>query len=198
MPVLNEEEAIEALAEGLLAPYNPLTFNAAKARRNARSYACRIFDLQVFHYSALPNYEPSWDGWIEREIVSTLTALVRHPELATFRGELELELWTTLHEHAETLRKAKLPSTESIAKPPVSLSDSVPPHDLKSKRAAARRAFVDPLLEAKGWSVLDWAKHSELAYHTAADYLEGLTTPYRSTRLKLANSLGVKLAELPQ
>jgi hypothetical protein len=66
------------------------------------------------------------------------------------------------------------------------------------EKEKARKAFVIPILEAKGWSSLDWATESRVSYHTAADYLEGSTDPYRSTRLKLAKSLGVAVDALPQ
>ena len=68
----------------------------------------------------------------------------------------------------------------------------------ESRRDPARRKeFVLRILESKGWSILEWANDAEVAYHTASDYLENRTTPYRSTRLKLAKSLGVNVQDLP-
>jgi lambda repressor-like predicted transcriptional regulator len=64
--------------------------------------------------------------------------------------------------------------------------------------SAVRKAFVDPILLDKGWSILDWANEAEVAYHTAADYLAGTTSPYRSTRVRLAKALGVSPNQLPQ
>lgn len=61
-----------------------------------------------------------------------------------------------------------------------------------------RRAFVEPLLDEKGWSILDWANEAEVAYHTAADYLAGSTKTYRSSRLKLAKALSVSIQQLPR
>jgi hypothetical protein len=61
-----------------------------------------------------------------------------------------------------------------------------------------RAAFITPILEKKGWSILDWANNSGVDFHTANDYLRGSTKPYASTRKKLADSLGVTVDELPK
>jgi hypothetical protein len=61
-----------------------------------------------------------------------------------------------------------------------------------------RKAFVDPLLENNGWSILDWANNAEVAHATAMDYLQGKTNPYRSTRKKLATALGISAERLPK
>jgi lambda repressor-like predicted transcriptional regulator len=66
------------------------------------------------------------------------------------------------------------------------------PIDPKAKgEAISRRAFVMPLLEAKGWSILDWANDANVSHATAQDYLDNKTKPYPSTRKKLAKALGV-------
>jgi lambda repressor-like predicted transcriptional regulator len=61
-----------------------------------------------------------------------------------------------------------------------------------------RRAFVIPLLDKKGWSILDWANEAGVSHATAIDYLDKKTKPYRSTRLKLAKALGVNVEQLPK
>jgi hypothetical protein len=66
-----------------------------------------------------------------------------------------------------------------------------------NSRAATRRAVVEPILLEKGWSVLEWASESEVDHHTADDYLSGATKPYKSTRKKLAASLGLTVESLP-
>jgi hypothetical protein len=60
-----------------------------------------------------------------------------------------------------------------------------------------REVFVRPLLEARGWSVLDWALQSSVAWKTADNYLRGAQS-YASTRKKLAASLGIDVNELPE
>jgi hypothetical protein len=69
--------------------------------------------------------------------------------------------------------------------------------DLTNGRANARAVFVEPFLRKKGWSVFEWANNSSVDFHTANDYLKGLTNPYRSTRKKLAESLGLEPGQLP-
>lgn len=60
-----------------------------------------------------------------------------------------------------------------------------------------RESFVLPILDKKGWSILDWAHNSGVDFNTASNYLKGKTKPYKSTRAKLANSLGVEVLKLP-
>ncbi|MFZ0321433.1 MAG: hypothetical protein WAL56_20080 [Candidatus Sulfotelmatobacter sp.] len=62
----------------------------------------------------------------------------------------------------------------------------------------ARKAFVDPILAEKGWSILDWAKDANVDHATAMDYWQGKTKPYASTRKKLARALGIKIEQLPE
>jgi lambda repressor-like predicted transcriptional regulator len=73
-----------------------------------------------------------------------------------------------------------------------------PPRPAPLATESPRRAFIEHHLEAKGWSVLDWANEAEVAHATAMDFLHGKTYPYRSTRLKLAKALGVPVEELPR
>jgi hypothetical protein len=76
----------------------------------------------------------------------------------------------------------------------------VPPQATESPDVihANRRSVIEPLLEAKGWSVLDWSKDAKVAHATAMDYLDEKTRPYADTRLKLAKSLGISVDRLPR
>jgi hypothetical protein len=65
-------------------------------------------------------------------------------------------------------------------------------------RQASRESFVKSILEAKGWSILDWANEAGVAPATAHDFLANKTKPYRSTRLKLAKSLDISIEQLPR
>jgi len=67
----------------------------------------------------------------------------------------------------------------------------------ESTVADRRAAFVRPILDKKGWSILRWATESDVDFHTANDYLKGTTRPYPSTRKQLAEGLGVDVGELP-
>jgi len=61
-----------------------------------------------------------------------------------------------------------------------------------------RGAFLKPILDQKGFSVHDWARQADVDFHTANDYLNGKTNPYKSTRRKLADAIGLKVEELPR
>lgn len=61
-----------------------------------------------------------------------------------------------------------------------------------------RQAFVIPLLERRGWSILDWASEANVSYATAQDYLADKTKPFPNTRLKLAKALGITVQQLPR
>jgi hypothetical protein len=77
------------------------------------------------------------------------------------------------------------------------LGTSAPESELDvTNPANQRKSFVRHILEGKGWSTLDWAKHSGVDYNTAAAYLKGKKS-YRSTRKKLADSLGIRVEDLP-
>jgi hypothetical protein len=67
----------------------------------------------------------------------------------------------------------------------------------KRRLVKKRRLFVLPILARKGWSILEWADESKVNFNTANHYLTGGTRPYKSTRKKLAESLGVDVDQLP-
>lgn len=75
---------------------------------------------------------------------------------------------------------------------------SAKPTKPRTAESISRREFVEPLLDAKGWSILDWANEAEISHATAIDYLDKKTKPYRSTRLKLAKALGIDVEQLPK
>lgn len=70
-------------------------------------------------------------------------------------------------------------------------------HSVADAQAQSRRDFVEPILKRKGWSVLDWSREARVSHATAMDYLDDKTNPFRSTRLKLANALGINPDKLP-
>lgn len=61
-----------------------------------------------------------------------------------------------------------------------------------------RRDYVMPILDEKGWSILDWANEAGVDFHTANDYLKSKTRSFQSTRRKLASALGVDVGKLPR
>jgi hypothetical protein len=139
-------------------------------------------------------------------------------ELARIRTESHALVWTgTTEELTDTIRrwyesdfliaeslqdalqKAAIHFVGTDGKPiikPISENTAATPKPKKGK--ISRRDFVAPLLDAKGWSPLDWALEAIVAPATVNDYLDEKTNPYRSTRLKLAKALGVAVAQLPK
>jgi hypothetical protein len=65
-------------------------------------------------------------------------------------------------------------------------------------RKESRRRYIEPLLLEKGWSPFEWATESEVAHATVMDYLDGKTSPFNSTRAKLANGLNIPAELLPK
>jgi hypothetical protein len=102
-------------------------------------------------------------------------------------------------------REAQASEQTSVEPPPEGPETKATAPLSAAERGAARRLFVMPLLEKKGWSVGDWARESKgvrkpegVDFHTANNYLKGVTKTYRSTRENLAKSLGVETDELPR
>jgi hypothetical protein len=67
----------------------------------------------------------------------------------------------------------------------------------QQKKAAARKAFVNPILRERGLSILDWAAKAKVTYNTPAFYLKGTRKLTEDSRKKLADALGVAPKELP-
>jgi|SRR5208337_678412 len=134
-------------------------------------------------------------------------------ELALIRTESHALVWTGTADEltatiakwfeagwivAESLQDALQKASVHFRKPDgaAAIVPVTPPAAMPSPKVS-RESFVKAILDAKGWSVLDWANESGVASATAHDYLAKKTKPYRSTRLKLAKSLGVSIQQLP-
>jgi hypothetical protein len=73
------------------------------------------------------------------------------------------------------------------------------PRDTTHERATHRRAFVQPWLDNRGWSLGDWATQAEVDKNSVRDYMNGKTIKIRSSTLrKIANALGIKATEMPK
>jgi hypothetical protein len=107
-------------------------------------------------------------------------------------------------EHAEPSRAWPIESTVKGASGGAATSEPeqsgvVPKSEHEQcAKSIQRRAVVMPLLGEKGWSILDWANASNVDFHTSNDYLKGKTDPYRSTRKKLADGLGIPVEKFPR
>jgi hypothetical protein len=73
-----------------------------------------------------------------------------------------------------------------------------------AQRASRRRVLIDPLLQGKNMSAVDWARATAddgqraIDYNTINDFLNGTTQTLRTnTRTRLAKALGCSLDEFP-
>ncbi len=171
-------------------------FNYERAIRSLRTCSVEIFTCQLVYYTGLPGYRNEWTVEIRNSTIRSLTAFVPDNHIAAVREELQQTMLQHLVD--EALRRGIIPSVpgHDPIPNPQSIATTVDSH--KKERTHVRQAFVGPILAMKGWSLLDWSKYAELAYHTAEGYWEGTTAPYASTRLKLAKALGIKVDALPQ
>jgi len=160
-------------------------------------------------------------AWAEKALEKAASEMAAGT-VSAFRGELELRAKRTRSPESNSggnreieramksaMREGKLRlktqriqterSLRGVAAPLPPTPSAPPEIELpKVGRASTRKAFVEPRLNAKGWSILDWANESHVDFHTSYDYLKGITNPYRSTRKKLATSLGVPVESLPK
>jgi lambda repressor-like predicted transcriptional regulator len=135
-------------------------------------------------------------------------------ELVKIRRESHALIWTgTAEELTETIRRwyesgwlLAESSQDAFQKAAIHFVDTAGKPIIKPTEAKAaqieprpkaeslsRRAFITPLLDAKGWSILDWANEANVSHATAQDYLDNKTKPYPSTRKKLAKALGLNM-----
>lgn len=185
-------------------------------------YAGALFRLEAAQY---PKDDPHYRAWLEALAVRIVSRVLRAVEevdavspdakltwhslgIDKMRDGLETFLQVVITEYAGRAIRASLQDaieprpqpahpfpTPPTSNPLPTQPNSSPPAE---KPRNVRREFVDPLLQERGWSLLDWATEANVAYHTVADYLTGKTKPYRDTRLKMAKSLGVSVQQLPK
>jgi hypothetical protein len=179
-----------------------------KALHILHDAAVSIFDLEFNAYSNKPGYEPKW---LPDIVYESVYRVLKAAENIYWRDLVSLfkELDKTVTQHVKRIPQKVFIRAPEQGSPQVfagvDLSTASPLLKMAAIAALtpppslnARQAFVNPLLLEKGWSILDWATNSDVAYHTAADYLAGLKNPYPSTRLKLARSLGIVIQQLPK
>lgn len=107
-----------------------------------------------------------------------------------------LELGEAMAE-AQLLSTGEKESQSSRAQDGGKTAQSVEVKSSTGARSNARKAFLTPILEKKGFSVHDWANEAGVDWHTADSYLNGKTKPYQSTIGKLARALDVKVEDMP-
>jgi hypothetical protein len=182
----------------------------------ARTYALEFFNL----FNAF--YAPKRNGSDARQLAK-LQAVVRamrpleEKYSYTWRnyGQNEHKAYLSLVESAlderirelaskDPLPHIKMSAPASPAFPSVFASEPSPllrlvqAMSLPSPLSSSRRAFVQPLLDARGMSVPEWAAKAKVSRHTAQDYLDAKRKTNHSNRKLLAEALGVSFHEFPK
>jgi lambda repressor-like predicted transcriptional regulator len=179
-------------------------------------YAAALFESEATYYPNGPEL-PHWLMALQDRITSMVLDRVaqversggfRHVTLshhsvrltdmqAAISAALETALEEQIKKHLTAAATASFHVHIAALDAGQSSTITGPRESKPTDQANKRKAFVEPILLAKGWSILDWANEAEVAYHTAADYLTGTTNPFRSSRTKLAKALGVPPNALP-
>jgi hypothetical protein len=67
-----------------------------------------------------------------------------------------------------------------------------------AQRAARRKTFIDPILDAKSLTRSGWAARAGVDPSVVYDYLDGISTPRPNNREALAQAIGLSVADLPR
>lgn len=183
-----------------------------------RTYAVKFYDCFFSFYSHHPDqtYKPHWRTASERFAFQRVVRCIERNSAVKalfFDAERSQRVQKTISDHAErsaipgilpTIRPLK--QTPELTRAGIDMASASPllmyvaqysQADEHQPRRNSRETVVLPILESKGWSILDWSLEANVAYHTAADYVAGKRTPYPSTRKKLAEALGLTVQQLP-
>ena len=188
------------------------------------NYANELFYSEVQKYPRYPPhiYFPDWLRNLARRVEDHVIAVVKDIEASdpekdfSYHGVVEDEMRRNIRQrlHAEMEQRFNIKYLTSATELLVQIMeplartaqivasraeiDDGPTIQRQPATQASRRAVIEPLLDAKGWSILDWANEAEVAHATAMDFLDEKTRPYRSTRFKLAKALGISVDQLPR
>lgn len=194
----------------IFAPPNPKSPHAL--RRLLASYAFRLFEMEASYFPSHPNSR-HWLEVLSNRIISEIFGRVNEVEEAgKFRyvtlsyhgldrvGMKQAMLNGMEEPLARIIRESEQKLYNETARhlmgEPARGATSVDTHAVARPDKSARMRFIKPLLAKRGWSVFMWATEAEVAYNTAAGYLDGKKT-YAPTRVKLAKALGLDANHLP-
>jgi hypothetical protein len=80
--------------------------------------------------------------------------------------------WLLAESPQDAFQKAAIHFVDTAGKPIIKPTGAkVIETKPKTVEKISRREFVMPLLEGKGWSILDWANEANVSHATAQDYL---------------------------
>jgi hypothetical protein len=141
------------------------------------------------------------DRWPIKTIEQEIDRFLRH--LCIYQGRLAPGIWSepdeeishAVHEMTEDTIRAVCAARSGVGKRKVEPKPGA--RDL-ADIAARRQAVVTPILTARGWTVSEWAIQANVDFHTADNYLNGMTKKlHPSTRRDLAKALGLEPKALP-
>jgi lambda repressor-like predicted transcriptional regulator len=170
--------------------------------------ACDGRDLDFDRYESgrpEPWCAPTWVGqsrdWtndpakLDERSTPELTEKLLRTKRRIFNSSLDYGLEKA--EHAARINLAKKPAPPPSNQTwPQHDEPTIPANGRKPRVGSRRKLFVLPRLEAKGWSLLDWAVQAGVDPHTASSYLNGKRNTYVSSLKKLADALGVGVDQL--
>jgi lambda repressor-like predicted transcriptional regulator len=177
----------------------------------ARTAAVSFYDFFYRKYTKHPDqtYRPHWRPASEKfayqrvvRCLDNFSAL----ESLLHRDDRAARLKKTISENAAFREPRLMTAVMDAPKIPTLMgtpTDSPLPQMAKFAQsfnlvAHKRKAFVQPLLDAKGWSLAQWAEKAKVSRHTANSYMEGKRKTYHSSMKDLAEALGVSFQEFPK
>lgn len=169
------------------------------------SYAINFYTLFHKHYMEYPDFISRAVEAARHNAVESAIDVIKK-QLYNFRSlqpVYEKKIFERLGEHIqreEDKRKPEFLAPPRIPAPSLSLTGAVPVLKLLPRNdvSTRRRAFIQPLLDAKGWDVAKWAEKAKVSRHTANDYLEGKRKTYHRSMVDLATALGVSFQDFPK
>jgi len=166
-------------------------------------YATALFESEAIHYPGAPDFLHWLKKLGERVTSRVLNSVAQVEHAGSFRFVSltyhNLPLPEMEKAIVSALKQAEKAFAVDVRRGPIEATkQSVCPEGTQKNLAETRKAFIEPMLTEKGWSILQWAMEAEVAYNTVADYVSGKKNPYPSTRVKLAKALGVSANRLPQ
>jgi hypothetical protein len=193
--------------KGFLPP-NPKAPHAL--RRVLATYALRLFEMEAKYFPSSPESR-HWLEVLANSVVREISGRLDEVEEAgkfkyvtlAYHGLDRAEMVTAMrygmaelknrlgHEFEQKLYDE---TARHLMGEPKTVTDT--PATVESYQSARKR-FVKPLLQNRGWSLFMWAIEADVAYNTAAGYLAGKRT-YPSTRVKLARALEIDANQLPE
>ena len=172
-----------------------------------RTYAVKFYDQIYSFYSRYPEFQKSWQLACEYYAFQRIAhCLDNYFALRTFFREQDRlnKIINTISDHARSasLPKASIAPVAPVLDSPllVMTKAATMSHRLIEPPSAGeiRRAYVQPLLDKRGWSVPEWAEKAKVSRHTAQSYLDADRKTYHYNRRKLSDALGVSFDEFPK